>query len=212
MFIRGTRVQTPPDTIDKAIENFHKQVIPSARSAPGYLGATLLVDRKTGSGVGVTYWDSAKHMSASEQVGIQTRTQAAKNVPGTQIVNVERSEIVIMDRAQPPKSGTFSRVNTIRGDPDKVDAATVFVRNKVLPVLKALKGYRATIMGVDRQTGGSVVSTSWDTLADLEASESKVTSLRKEAADAAGAEDVQVEIFEAPVVEVTAAVATPSKS
>src|SRR5712692_2290523 len=204
MFIRGTRVQTPPDKIDQAIENFQKQVIPSARSAPGYLGAALLVDRRTGSGVGITYWETAKHLSASEQVGIQTRTQAAKNVPGTQIV--------IMDRAQAPKSGTFVRVNTIRGDPDKVDAATVFVRNKALPVLKALKGYRATVMGVDRQTGSSVVSTSWDTRADLEASESKVTGLRKEAADAAGAEDVQVEIFEAPVVEVTAAVATPSKS
>jgi len=212
MFIRGTRVQTPPEKIDQAIENFQKQVIPSVRSAPGYLGATLLVDRKTGSGVGITYWQTAKHLSASEQVGIQTRTQAAKNVLGTQIINVERAEVVIMDRAQPPKSGTFSRVNTISGDPDKVDAATVFVRNQVLPVLKALKGYRATIMAVDRQTGRSVVSTGWDTREDLEASESKVTGLRKAAADAAGAEDVQVEIFEAPVVELTAAVATPSKS
>ncbi len=41
-------------------------------------------------------------------VGVQTRTQAAKNVPGTQIVNVERAEIVIMDRSQPPKAGSFS--------------------------------------------------------------------------------------------------------
>jgi heme-degrading monooxygenase HmoA len=212
MFIRGTRVQTAPDQIDQAIENFKKQVIPTVRAAPGYLGATLLVDRKTGTGVGVTYWDTAKHLSASEQIGIQTRTQAAKNVPGTQIINVERAEIVIMDRAQPPKSGTFSRVNTISGDPDKVDAATVFLRNQVLPVLKTLKGYRATIMAVDRQTGRSIVSTGWDTLADLEASENKVTDLRKEAAQAAGAENVQIEIFEAPVVEVTAAVATPGRS
>jgi heme-degrading monooxygenase HmoA len=213
MFIRGTRVQTPTDKIDAAIANFQKQVIPNASKAPGYAGAALLLDRKTGSGIGVTYWETAKAMSEAEQVGIKTRIDAAKNVPGTQIINVERYEVVIMDRAQTPKSGTFARQNTLSGDPDKIDAATVFVRNKVLPVLKALKGYRATLMGVDRQTGRSVVSTVWDSLADLQASEDKIAGLRKEAGQTAGAKDVQVEVFESAVVELTAtAAAVTSKS
>jgi hypothetical protein len=122
-------------------------------------------------------------------------------VADTQIVKVERYEVVILDRAQPPKLGEFVSVDTISGDPDKVDAATVFVRDKVLEVLRSLKGYRATVMGVDRQTGRSVMSTTWDTLADLKANDSGVSVLRKEAAHAAGADDVQVEIFEAPVME-----------
>ena len=213
MFIRGTRVQVPTDKLDAAIANFKQQVIPNASAAKGYAGAALLLDRKTGSGIGVTYWETAKALSESEQVGIKTRTDAAKNVPGTQIINVERYEIVIMDRAQAPKSGSFARQNTLSGDPDKVDAATVFVRNKVLPVLKAQKGYRATIMGVDRQTGRSFVSSVWDSQADLHASEDKVAGLRKEAAQAAGAKDVQVEIFESAVVELTAtAAAVTSRS
>src|SRR5712664_4335331 len=192
MFIQGTRVQTPPESVEQAIENFQHQVIPSARLAPGFFGAVLLADRKTGSGIGITYWETGEALSASERVGIQSRTQ---------IVNVERYEVVILDRAHPPKPGEFVSVNTISGDPDKVDAATVFVRDKVLDVLRSLKGYRATVMGVDRQIGRSVVSTTWDTLADLEASNSEVSVLRKEAAHAAGADDVQVEIFEAPVLE-----------
>ena len=48
MFIRGTRVQTPPDKLEAAIANFKQQVLPAARSAPGNLGATLLVDRQSG--------------------------------------------------------------------------------------------------------------------------------------------------------------------
>lgn len=212
MFIRGTRVQTPPDQVDAAIANFKKQVLPTARSTPGNVGAGLLVDRKTGAGIGITYWESAKALAASEQMGIQTRTQAVKNVSGSEVVNVERFELVIMDRAAPPEEGTFVRVNTVIADPEKVDALTVFVRNKVLPVLKAQKGYRATISGVDRQTGRTVTSTVWETLADLRASEDKIAGLRKDAAAAAGASGpVEVEIFETGAIEL-AQVAAPTTS
>jgi heme-degrading monooxygenase HmoA len=210
MFVRGTRTQTPPDQLDEAVENFQKHVVPNLRSAPGFFGAVLLADRKSGSGIGITYWETAKALSASEQVGSQARTQAAENVAGTQIVNVERYEIVILERAHPPTPGEFARVNTIGGDTEKVDSATSFVSNKVLPVLKSLKGYRAIVMGVDRQTGRSTVSTLWDTLADLEASDSKLAGLRKEAARAAGADEIQVEIFETRVFDFRAA--TPSES
>ncbi len=213
MFIRGTRVQTPPDKVDDAIANFKQQVLPTARSTTGNLGASLLVDRETGAGIGITYWESAKALAASEQMGIKTRTDAARNVTGTEIVNVERYEIVIMERLTAPKAGTYIRVNTINADPDKVDALTVFVRSHVLPVLKPLTGFRSMVMGVDRQTGRSSVATTWDTIADLKASEDKVSGLRKESAKAGGVtspDGVEVEIFEVPVIELmqTAVAAT----
>src|SRR5919109_2981751 len=195
MFIRGTRVQTPPDKVDAAIANFKQQVLPAARSAPGSLGAALLVDRQTGAGIGLTYWETARALANAEQMGIKTRTDAARNVSGTQIVNVERYEIVIMERAAEPKGGTFLRVNTLNADPAKVDALTVFIRNKVVPVLKPRKGFRSVIMGVDRQTGRCTVSTGWDTIEDLKASEGKVSGLRQEAAKEAAAQGpVEVEI------------------
>jgi heme-degrading monooxygenase HmoA len=208
MFLRATRVQTPPDKVEQAIENFETNILKAARSAPGNQGAVLLVNRQTGAGLGVTYWESAKAMAASEQFGIQSRTQATKNVPGSQIVNVERAELMIMDRAGAPKAGTFVRLVTVNGDPEKLDAAIVQIRNHVLPVLKAQKGYRVTIAAVDRQSGRLSASTNWDTKADLDASESKIAGPRAEAAKIAGAgpHDVQVEIFETAVVEMSAAV------
>ena len=208
MFLRATRIQTPPDKVDQAIENFENNLVKSLRSAPGNQGAVLLVNRQTGAALGITYWESAKALAASEQTGIQSRTQATKNVPGSQIVNVERAELMIMDRAQAPKTGSFVRMVTVNGDPQKVDAGIVEIRNHVLPVLKAQKGYRATIASVDRQTGRLAASTIWDTKADLDASESKLAGPRAEAAKAAGAgpDDVQVEIFETAVVELSAAI------
>ena len=201
MFIRGTRVQTPPEKVDDAIANFKKQVVPNASNAPGYAGAGLLIDRKSGAGIGITYWESAKALSNSEQVGIKTRTNAVQNVPGTQIVNVERYELVLMERNAPPKADTFMRVNELNAEPDKVEALIAFTKSKVLPTLKPIKGFRSLVVGVDRGTGRCAISTSWETLADLQASESKVTGLRQEAAKTAGADGVEVEIFEVPVIE-----------
>ena len=176
MYVRATRVQNPPDAVEKGIAFFKEKVAPAVKGAPGNAGAILLVDRKTGAAVGITMWATAQALGASEQV--------------------------IADRAQPPKAGSFVRLNTITGDPKKIDDAIKFVEKQVLPVLKALKGYRALLMSVDRLTGRSTVSTVWETIADLEASEPKVSSLRRDAADAAGASDVKVEIFETAFVEI----------
>ena len=208
MFLRATRIQTPPDKVGAAIENFETNIVKGLRSAPGNQGAVLLVDRQSGAALGVTYWESAKALAASEQTGIQSRTQAVQNVSGARIVNVERAELMIMDRAGAPKSGTFARLVTANGDPEKLDAAIVQIRNHVLPLLKTLQGYRAAIASVDRQTGRLSVSTVWESRADLEASESKVAGPRAEVAKIAGAgpSDVQVEIFETAFVEMSAAV------
>src|ERR1700682_5379186 len=125
MFLRATRVQVPPDKVEAAIENFKTNTVKSLRAAPGNQGAVLLVDRQSGAGLGITYWESAKALAASEQTGIQSRTQAVQNVSGARIVNVERAELMIMDRAGAPKQGTFVRLTTVNGDPDKLDAAIV---------------------------------------------------------------------------------------
>ncbi len=200
MYLRSTRVQSPPDAIEKGIAYFKEKVVPAAKASPGNAGAVLLVDRQTGSAVGITMWETPNALSASEQMGVTSRTQSAAAMGGS-IVNVERFEQVIQDRAQPPKAGAFVRLNTVAGTPEKIDNAIKFMKQN-LPAVKNQKGYRALLMNVDRMTGRSTVATVWDTLADLEASESKVSRLRRDAADAAGASDVTVEIFETAFAEI----------
>jgi hypothetical protein len=208
MFLRATRIQAPPDKVGAAIDNFETNIVKNLRSTPGNQGVVLLVDRHGGGALGITYWESARALAASEQTGAESRTQATKNVAGTQIVNVERAELMIMDRAGAPKQGTFVRLTTVNGDPEKLDAAIVQLRNHVLPILKAQPGYRAAIASVDRQSGRLNVSTVWETRVDLNASESKIAGPRAEVAKITGASphDVQVEIFETAVVEMSAAV------
>jgi heme-degrading monooxygenase HmoA len=209
MYLRMTRVHTPPEKIEEGIKNFQSNILPRLRSAPGNQGGVLVVNRQTGEGIGVSYWESAKALGASEQVGIDSRVQTTRDVSGTKIVNVERAEVMVMDRAAPPKAGSFNRSTTGAGDPEKLDAGISALRNKALPILKAQKGYRATIAAVDRQSGRVFISTVWDSKADLDASESKIAGVRAEVAKAAGitAETLKVEVFEAAAVELAAAAA-----
>ena len=200
MYGRMTRMQIPPDAVEKGIAFFKENVVPNARSTPGNAGAVLLVDRNAGTAIGITLWETTEALNASEQLGISSRTQGAAATGGS-IVNVDRYEQVIADLAQPPKAGAIVRLNTVAGRPDKIDNVIKFMQKQVLPVLQAQKGYRATLVNVDRMTGRSTVSTVWDTMADLEASEPKVSGLRRDAADAAGASDVKVEIFETAFAE-----------
>ena len=201
MYGRMTRLQTSPDAVDKGIAFFKENVAPKALAAPGNAGAILLVDRKTGTAIGITLWETTQALNANEQLGISSRTSSAAAVGGT-VIDVDRYEQVIVDRAQPPKTGTSVRLNVVAGVPDKIDNMIKFMQTQVLPVLKAQKGYRATVVNVNRVTGRSTVSTVWDSIADLEASEAKVSALRRSAAEAAGASDVKVEILETAFSEI----------
>ena len=201
MYGRMTRLQTSPDAVEKGIAFFKENVVPKARTTPGNAGAVLLVDRKTGTAIGITLWETTQALNASEQLGISSRTEGAAATGGS-IVDVDRYEQVMVDRSQPPKAGVFVRLNTVAGAPDKVENVIKFMQKQALPVIQAQKGYRATIMNVNRLTGRSTVSTVWDTMADLEASEPKVSGLRQDAADAAGASDVKVEVFETAFAEI----------
>ena len=201
MYGRMTRLQSSPDAVEKGIAFFKENVVPKARTTAGNAGAILLVDRKSGTAIGITLWETTQALNASEQLGISSRTQGAAATGGS-IVDVDRYEQVLVDRPQPPKAGAYVRLNTVAGAPDRIDSVIKFMQKQALPLIQAQKGYRATIMNVNRLTGRSTVSTVWDTMADLEASEPKVSGLRRDAADAAGASDVKVEVFETAFAEI----------
>jgi hypothetical protein len=133
-----TRIQIPPDSVDRGIAFFKETVAPAARSAPGNAGAVLLVDRKNGLAIDITLWETTQALNASETIGINSRTQSTA-ATGATILNVERYEQVIWDRTQPAKVGSFVRVNAAAGTPDRIDDVIKFME-KALPTIKALKG------------------------------------------------------------------------
>ena len=198
MYGRITRTKSSPDDLEKGVRNFQEQVVKPASEQQGFAGIVLLVNRQTGEGLGITYWDDKAALDASADKMKQVRENSTQ-VMGTQIVSVETAEIVSTERAGNPQAGSFIRYNSVQGSPDKIDAAIEALQAKVLPVVKGLPGFRAMIIGVNRETGKVGVSSVWDSAANREASDAKLKDLRRETAAKAGGE-AKVELFESAFV------------
>jgi heme-degrading monooxygenase HmoA len=199
MFARITWFQRSPDRIEEGITTYRQQAVPALSALQGFMGAAMLVDRGTGAGVTVNYWDSAESMQASEETGATLRAGAVEG--GIKFGEIDRFEMVIQERTAPAKANTFVRVNDLQGSPGKVDDVVHLVR-EALPVLRAQRGFRALLMGANRQTGRMVVSSSWETAADREASDAAMQERRRQAGQLAGDENVKVELYETVFAEV----------
>src|SRR5689334_17577043 len=69
MYTRVVIVQLSPGRTDQAITIFQDFVLPAARNQPGFKGAYLLTDRRTGKFLSFTLWESEADLSASETNG-----------------------------------------------------------------------------------------------------------------------------------------------
>ncbi len=152
MFIRVTWFQSSPDRLEEQIASFPQQMATGLGTLGGYMGASLLVDRGTGVGAAVSYWESAESMQASEEAGAALRSQVTA-ADGGQIREIDRFDLVVQERTAPPRANTYVRVNDLQGTAGKVDDLANLVRGEAMSILKAQSGFRAVLMGANRQTG-----------------------------------------------------------
>lgn len=206
MYARVSRLQGPPDRIDELVSHFTSTSLPAIRALPGYAGSSLAVDKDRGDGQAVTFWESKEALEATEQVATGIRTAATQAGGGT-LVSVHRLEIAIMERAGQPTTPAFLRVMRAQGDPSRLDAMIQATREKALPVLRTLSGFRALVVGVDRQSGFGMITGVWDTVADREASNERMQGIRKEIFDISGAQP-EIALYEVKAVEFTKVGAT----
>jgi heme-degrading monooxygenase HmoA len=75
MFARVTITEGSPAGIDAAIRFMRETVLPQARSMQGFKGAYLLVDRKTGKGMGIALWETEADLNASTETANRLRAQ-----------------------------------------------------------------------------------------------------------------------------------------
>ncbi len=101
-FVRLTIVQIKKDMIDDAAKLYKESVVPAAKSQEGYIGAYLLVDRKTGKGISITAWETEKNAITNEESGYYKEQVAKFKDMFTAAPVREGYEIVVSDvKAQP---------------------------------------------------------------------------------------------------------------
>lgn len=83
MHARTGRVSFSPDSGDDVVRHVRDNIVPKYESSDGFKGFTLLIDRSSGEGIGISYWDSEDAMRATEALGDQARQGAAQAGSGS---------------------------------------------------------------------------------------------------------------------------------
>ena len=100
------------------------------------------------------------------------------------------------------ESGMHARVTTLEGPPDKLDEATRYVREQVLPQSKQLDGFRGFVALGDPHSGKLLGVSLWESEEAMRSSEAAADRMRGASAQASGAQIGGVERYEVRVFEV----------
>jgi hypothetical protein len=81
----------------------------------------------------------------------------------------------------------FARTATFQGRPDTIDAGVVYQRDESVPTILAMPRCIGMSVLADRRAGMLIVTTAWQTRADMHASVSKIRPIRERTAKILGA-------------------------
>ncbi len=99
----------------------------------------------------------------------------------------------------------YVRLNTIEGSLDRMDDFTTHIQEQTLPQLRQMDGFKGFVALGDRRSGKLLGVSFWESEEALRATEQPVSSMRSEAADAAGGTLASVEQYEVLVNEAPSA-------
>jgi heme-degrading monooxygenase HmoA len=201
MYLRVTAFKSDPAKLEDGITFFRDKIVPAMKKAPGFLGATCVVDREKSTGAASTLWESLEALNKAEQLGQQARIDS-EAATGLEVVDVDRFEITSLEMAGTPDLPSYTRITTAYGDPYKLDQVTETIIKEVIPKLKAQPGFKAFAGGVNRMTGRGFTASSWATAEQREASNAAVADLRQRVGDAGGLYGQQIDLVETVVAEV----------
>ncbi|HSK17173.1 MAG TPA: hypothetical protein VK915_13540 [Gaiellaceae bacterium] len=96
MFARVTSFEGSPEGIEEGIRIFRTELIPWFREATGFRGFVVLVDRKRGRALGISFWTSEETMRDPAAGGGHLRDDLAATV-GTLMRGLDYYEVAYGD-------------------------------------------------------------------------------------------------------------------
>jgi heme-degrading monooxygenase HmoA len=94
----------------------------------------------------------------------------------------------------------FARSTGVRGNPTKLDAGIVYVRNEVLPTIGQQEGCTGLSMLTDRDSGRCIVATAWADEHAMRATAEEARALRHRLVHTLGGEHADVQEWEIAVL------------
>src|SRR3954454_14519429 len=78
MNARLGRITFSVDKVDEVVGRVESDIVPQYQQSNGFKGFTLLLDRASGQGIGISFWETEADMRATDEMGEQARQTAAE--------------------------------------------------------------------------------------------------------------------------------------
>lgn len=194
MYARSTTIHADLAALDTGIAFVRDEVMPALQAIEGNIGLSMLVDRASGMCIATSAWESREAMQASEDGVRLLRERAAEMLRGR--TQVEMWEIAVLHRDHVSRPGSGVRATWLQVPPDRVDSALDMYRMASLPAMQELEGFCSASLLVDRSTGRSVSSVTYDSVEAMLRNREHASALRDAASQEAAAEVLGVHEFE----------------
>jgi quinol monooxygenase YgiN len=178
MYARSTTVRGTPQGMDAGISYVRDKVQPAVQQMDGCVGLSMLAERETGRCIVTTSWADHEALQNSADGFVAMRRRAAEIMGGA--ADVAEWEIALMHRLHSAHHGASARVIWHDGDPADVDRMIDSFRMTVLPQLEELPGCCSVSVLLDRVSGRSVVTTTYDSPQDMVAARDRAMEMRAE--------------------------------
>jgi quinol monooxygenase YgiN len=192
---RSTTVQAQLSSIDAGLAHIRDEVMPAVQAIEGCIGLSVLVDRESGRCIITAAYESEDAMRASADTAMQLRNRAAENLGGN-VEKIEEWEIAVLHRDHSSADGACARVTWVKGDPATADPKIDYYKTSVLPELENLDGFCSASLLIDRATGRSVSTVTFDSREAMERNRDQASALKTAKMREAGVEELDECEFE----------------
>jgi hypothetical protein len=186
MYARSTTFFADPTMVDEGITFIRDTAMPAVHQMAGSIGLSMLCDRKSGRCIVTTAWRDEMSMHDTEGAVHDLRQRAAETMGGH--AEVQEWEIALVHRVHEAHHGACTRVIYGHMDVARLDDGLSSMRMGLLPRMEELPGFCAVTHMIDRETGRSATSVTYDSRADMERAAAQAKALREEFAGQVGLE------------------------
>ena len=194
MYARSTTIRGNPEAVDAGISYIRDRVMPAVQGMDGFVGLSMLVDRDSGRSIVTTAWSEADAMSRSAAGVKAMRRRTAEIMAGE--AEVMEWDIAVLHRKHQTHNGACARVIWTSGEPGQVDRLVDTFRMAMLPRIEELPGFVSVSLMVDRDSGRTATSVSYDSRQSMAEAEQPGMALRQEFARDMGLDVTDVAAFD----------------
>ena len=181
--------------MDAGIAHARDEIMPTVLGMDGCIGMSVLADRGSGRCIITTAWQSEEAMRATAEKASELRERARREFDGD-VENVDEWEIAVLHRDHRSADGACVRATWVKLPPDQIDGGIEFYRSRGLPDLEQLDGFCSASLLIDRASGHSVSSVTFDSREAMERNRQQATELKNARLSEVGAEELDEREFD----------------